>query len=163
MRRKRNLPLFLGFLPTLAIIVCILAINLTLAGCAMLDLTSPTPGVAPAGQEQPAPLTAKQKLTLVRERMGSIAYSIDMAHEQGVLGDELYGQIDLRWKGASTAFNAVIERPGGANLDPVDSALTGVQQALGAMLAGGGKFSALDVALGTFERALLAALAGQGG
>lgn len=163
MNRKRDLPRFLNFLPTLAIIICILLLSLPLVGCGLLDVTNPAPGVTSAVQAQPAPLTAKQKLTLVRERMGSIAYEIEVAHHQGIIDGESYSQIDHRWEGASTAFNAVIAKPGGANLDPLDLALTGVQQALGAMLAGGGKFSALDVALATFERALLAALAGQGG
>lgn len=162
MRRHSNRSPVLSFLPTLAIILCLLAFSLPLVGCATLDVGNPAPGVTPAeAQKDAAPLTMEQKLYLVRERMGSIAYDIEVAHHQGIVGDELYGQLSLRWTRAAKAFNAVLKSPPAGGLDPVDSALAGVQEAA-AMLAKGGTASTLDAALTVFEKTLIAALR-QGG
>jgi len=126
--RHRDATLFLGFL---GVLLLSLALSFVLPGCATVDATNPVPG-------QAQQFTTEQQLSLVRGQLSRAAYDIEVAHRDGIIGDETYGQLRLRYTQAAKVFNGVLAgtRPRG-DLDQVDSMLSAIQRLLVPVAKGG--------------------------
>jgi hypothetical protein len=127
MRRNRNLALLLSFL-------AVLALSLTLTGCALLDIGNPTP---PSGQTTYQ--TAEQSLYLAGLTLSRWSYQIEDARAKKLVSEETYDKLAAAWGKAQLTHKALLAgtRPA-TDLPKLDRDLAAVEALLTALTQMGG-------------------------